>query len=88
MHNKTSSLLLKDIFPTLTQRQLEILHDYSIGMTQNQIQRKSDCSRQAVERHLSDIRAEFGCETSNEIRTVFLNNLILRVLIISSTSKF
>lgn len=59
--------LLKPIFPTLTKRQI----DLSVGMTPSQIQAKDQCSRTAIEKILTDIRAEFGCSSSNEIRTVF-----------------
>lgn len=77
--------LLKPIFPTL--RQIQVMKDLSVGMTPSQIQAKDQCSRTAIEKILTDIRAEFGCSSSNEIRTVFLNNLLLKTLLIINFKK-
>ncbi|BDQ68746.1 hypothetical protein [Shewanella xiamenensis] len=82
-----SYALLKPIFPTLTKRQIQVMKDLSVGMTPSQIQAKDQCSRTAIEKILTDIRAEFGCSSSNEIRTVFLNNLLLKTLLIINLKK-
>lgn len=78
--NKSEITIFRELFPTLTPRQLEVMKDFSLGMTPSQLQAKGDCSRTAIERHLADLRAEFGCTSSNEIRTIFLNKLLIQVL--------
>ena len=85
--NQSEITLFKELFPTLTPRQLEVMKDFSLGMTPSQLQTKSACSRTAIERHLADLRAEFGCTSSNEIRTIFLNKILIQVLRNSSTTK-
>lgn len=85
--NDSEATLLKELFPTLTPRQLEVMKDFSLGMTTSQLQTKSNCSRTAIEKHLADLRAEFGCTSSNEIRTIFLNKIIIRVLKKTSTTN-
>lgn len=78
--NKSEITIFRELFPTLTLRQLEVMKDFSLGMTPSQLQAKADCSRTAIERHLADLRAEFGCTSSNEIRTIFLNKILIQVL--------
>ncbi|MGK4306609.1 helix-turn-helix transcriptional regulator [Shewanella xiamenensis] len=85
--NENENNLLKELFPTLTNRQLEVMKDFSLGMTTSQLQTKANCSRTAIEKHLADLRAEFGCTSSNEIRTIFLNNIVIRVLQATSINK-
>lgn len=85
--NENENNLLKELFPTLTNRQLEVMKDFSLGMTTSQLQTKANCSRTAIEKHLADLRAEFGCTSSNEIRTIFLNNIVTRVLQATSINK-
>ncbi len=68
------------IFPQLTPRQREVLVDFSLGMTTSQMQQKANCSRQAIERHLADIKETFECHSSSEIRVIFLNTVLLSML--------
>ncbi len=86
--NENENNLLKDLFPTLTTRQLEVMKDFSLGMTTSQLQIKANCSRTAIEKHLADLRAEFGCTSSNEIRTIFLNNVVIRMLQATAETKY
>ncbi|GIU52126.1 hypothetical protein TUM4438_44020 [Shewanella sairae] len=80
-HPKSNEANIKEIFPNLTPKQLSILIEFSLGRTPSQLKELENCSRTSIEKHLSNLRHNFGCSSTGELRTVFLNNILMEILI-------
>ncbi|MGL4723272.1 MAG: hypothetical protein ACRCWW_02010 [Scandinavium sp.] len=60
------------LFPELTIWQLEITVLFSSGLTQNEIARAKNISRQAVSKALNESKKRYQLENIESIRSVFI----------------
>lgn len=67
---------LKVFYPELTDKQLSVLHLYSIGLSPKNISTKLRVGESTIREHLKVLRKKFDVGSSIELRVIYLTSLL------------
>jgi len=75
------------LFPELTERQFRILEMYALGKTQKNIYHSLRCSKTAIDKHFVNLKVIFECETTSDLRGIYLNRFLRTIAIYSNMQQ-